>query len=108
MFKSKKLNTILASSHPLNKGFYAWNSLYAGSFLLFIESKKDYYSFMLLPGPEEMNLTKETFDKCIQNNVLEFVESLPEDIYQETLTQFKYKKDLDQSKKISDHCTDEY
>jgi len=32
-----------------------------------------------------MCLTKENFSTCIQTNVLEFVEELPEDVYQESI-----------------------
>jgi hypothetical protein len=70
---------------PIPKGLYAWNSLHAGSFLLYTESLKDCHRFLFLPGPTEYYLTKEDFDRCIKNNTLEFVEPLPDEIYQETI-----------------------
>lgn len=71
---------------PQQRGLYAWNSIHAGSFLLYVEKLKDCYKFLFLPGPTEYFLTFEDFSKGIQHNVLEFVESLPKDIYQESLS----------------------
>lgn len=80
MVKQKNL-----TYQPIPRGFYAWNSLHAGSFLLFVEAEQDHYKFIFLPGPSYMCLTKENFTTCIETNVLEFVEELPEDIYKESL-----------------------
>ena len=82
MFKNKK--TLIKK--PISKGFYAWTSLHAGSFLLFVEELKDCCKFIFLPGPSYMYLTFETFNTCITNGVLEFVEPLPDDIYNETVS----------------------
>lgn len=71
---------------PVPRGFYAWNSLHAGSFLLFMESLNDHYKFIFLPGPSYMNLAFETFTKCIKSNTLELVEQLPEDVYADTVS----------------------
>lgn len=81
MFKNKKTSI----KKPIPKGFYAWTSLHAGSFLLFVEELKDCYKFIFLPGPSYMYLAFNTFDTCITNGVLEFVEPLPDDIYNETV-----------------------
>lgn len=70
---------------PIHKGFYAWTSLHAGSFLLFVEQLKDCHKFIFLPGPSYMHLAQETFEKCINTKVLEFVEIVPDDIFNETL-----------------------
>jgi hypothetical protein len=82
MFKKKqtKLN-----HQPIPKGMYAWTQIHAGSFLLFVESQKDCYKFLFLPGPSEYFLTFEDFTKCIKTNTLEFVEELPDEIFQETI-----------------------
>ena len=82
MVKPKK-NT---KTNPIHKGFYAWTSLYAGSFLLCVEQLKDCHKFIFLPGPSYMHLTHETFEKCIKTNVLEFVEIVPDDIFNETVS----------------------
>lgn len=83
MFKKKeqpKLNL-----QPIPKGLYAWTSIHAGSFLLFVESLKDCYKFVFLPGPSEYFLTFEDFSKCVKSGTLEFVEELPDEIYQESI-----------------------
>ena len=70
---------------PIEKGLYAWNTLHAGSFLLYTESLKDCHRFLFLPGPTEYYLTNEDFDSCLKNKALELVEPLPDEIYQETI-----------------------
>lgn len=72
-------------NRPKAKGLYAWNYLHAGSFLLYVESLKDCHKFLFLPGPSEYYLTFEEFSSCIHSNTLEFVESLPNDIFEESI-----------------------
>lgn len=69
----------------INRGLYAWNKVYAGSFLLYVESLKDCHRFLFLPGPSDFYLTFEDFNQCIENNTIEFVEELPEEIFKESL-----------------------
>jgi hypothetical protein len=76
------------SLKPKQKGLYAWNAIHAGSFLLYIEKLKDCYKFMFLPGPSPFFLTFEDFEKCINSSTLEFVEVLPNDIYEESVNIF--------------------
>ena len=83
MAKKKKVPKV---SEPISKGLYAWNRLHAGSFLLYVESLKDCHKFIFLPGPSDYYLTKEDFNSCIETNTLEYVEPLPDDIYQETIS----------------------
>jgi hypothetical protein len=83
VFKKKKPATV--NYQPTPKGMYAWTSVYAGSFLLYVESLKDCHKFIFLPGPSEFYLTFEDFNKSLTTNVLEFVEQLPDEIYNETI-----------------------
>ena len=89
----------------MQRGFYAWNRLHAGSFLVFVDSEDQCYKFVFLPGPSVMHLTAETFEMCIKNNTLEFVEQLPEDIFQDVLDQ--YQKNVVQSTNKMYSNTDE-
>ena len=73
------------TNKPVLKGFYAWTSLHAGSFLLFVRTLKHHHEFIFLPGPSYMNLTDDDFDTCIKNKILEFVEVIPDDVYEETI-----------------------
>jgi hypothetical protein len=70
---------------PILKAMYAWNAVHAGSFLLHVNSPTDCYKFIFLPGPVDYFLTHEDFEAAIKQGVLEFVEILPEEIYQETI-----------------------
>lgn len=90
---------------PLDKGFYAWTSLYAGSFLLFVEEANECYTFVFLPGPSYMYLTKETFDKCVATKVLEFVEVVPDEIFDETVALAK--NNVEMSDSFTDNDRDE-
>lgn len=83
MFKKKKSSN--SNFKPIQKGLYAWNSLHAGSFLLYVESLKDCYRFLFLPGPSDYYLTFEDFDKGMKTNILEFVDTLPNDVFEESL-----------------------
>jgi hypothetical protein len=86
MFKKKKQPNL--NLQPIQKGLYAWTSIHAGSFLLFVESLKDCYRFLFLPGPSEYFLTLEDFSKCVKSGTLEFVEELPNEIFDETVRIF--------------------
>ena len=83
MFKKQNRTGVLVQ--PIIKGLYAWTSLHAGSFILCVEDLTDYYQFLFLPGPSEYFLTSEDFSKCVKSNVLEFVEVLPDQIFEETV-----------------------
>ena len=70
---------------PVHKGMYAWNAIHAGSFLLYVASTKDSHQFIFLPGPADFHLTHEDFEKALSQGILEFVEMLPDDVYEETI-----------------------
>jgi hypothetical protein len=75
----------MVSSKPIPKALYAWNAVHAGSFLLYVESLTDCYKFIFLPGPSEYFLTIEDFKTALKKGMLEFVDVLPDEIYQESL-----------------------
>ena len=84
MFKKKETKPL--DYQPAPRGIYAWTQLRAGDFIVYVESSKDCHKFVVLPGPSEMFLTFDDFTKSIKLGVLEFVEQLPEEIYQETIS----------------------
>jgi hypothetical protein len=73
------------SYQPTEKGIYMFNKEHAGSSLVYIKHHKDYYEFAFLPGPSRFLLTPEEFTKALKVNVLEFVETLPDEIFNETM-----------------------
>ena len=81
MKRSKNKNHAM----PVPKGMYAWNAIHAGSFLLHVETLINCHKFVFLPGPEEYFLTYEDFEEGINKRVLEFVEVLPDEIYEEAI-----------------------
>jgi hypothetical protein len=83
MFKSKKESLF---HKPVPRGFYAFNAQRAGDFLLFVEMFSECYKFVYLPGGDLFYLSFEDFTKAIKTNLLSFVEQLPEDIYEESLS----------------------
>jgi hypothetical protein len=83
VFKKKKIE--ITNYQPAEKGIYAWTSLHAGSFLLYVESLKDCHKFIFLPGPSDFFLTFDDFNNSVKTGVLEFVEQLPDEIYNETV-----------------------
>lgn len=82
MFKKKKTNLNL---QPPPRAIFAWNSLRAGDFIIFKESHNDFYEFIYVPGGDLFHLTIEDFTKSVKTGMLEFVEQLPQDIYNESL-----------------------
>lgn len=82
MFKKKKSNLNL---QPAPRSIYAWTSQRAGDFIIFKESAKDFYEFIYLPGGDPFRLTIEDFTRSVKSGVLEFVEQLPKEIYNESL-----------------------
>ena len=74
-----------SQTKPIPKAMYAWNAIHAGSFLLYAESMINCHKFIFLPGPDDYFMTYEDFETAIKKGVLEFVEVLPEEIYNETL-----------------------
>jgi len=78
MFMSKKIT-------PISRGFYSFDKIRAGDFLIYIDSTKSHYKFVYVPGADFFYLSKEDFKKAIELKVLTFVEQIPQDIFDETL-----------------------
>ncbi len=76
---------------PLDRSLIAFTTERAGDFLLFVEVQKNCYKFLYLPGASEFYLTFEDYTESIKRGVLEFVEQIPEDIFQESLQLSKQK-----------------
>jgi hypothetical protein len=89
MFKKKQESKL--NLQPIERGFYAFNYERAGDFLLFVESQKDCYKFLYMPGANEFYLTLDDYTNSIKRGVLEFVEQLPVDIFEESLELSKQK-----------------
>jgi hypothetical protein len=89
MFKKKEKSKL--NMQPLDRSLIAFTTERAGDFLLFVEAQKTCYKFLYLPGASEFYLTFEDYTESIKRGVLEFVEQIPEDIFQESLQLSKQK-----------------
>lgn len=74
--KNKVLKT------PEVRGVYAFTKHRRGDFVLFIkESEKDVLEFMQLPDRYQIFLTKREFTEGILTGLLDFVEQIPEEVF---------------------------
>lgn len=67
---------------PEHRGLYAFAKHRRGDFILFIKEDSEVLEFMQLPDRYQIFLTKEEFCKGITTKLLEFVEQIPEDVFE--------------------------
>ena len=72
----KKLKT------PKERGVYAFTKHRRGDFVLFIKEDKGVLEFMQLPDRYQLFLTKEEFTEGLLTNLLDFVEQVPEEVFE--------------------------
>jgi hypothetical protein len=72
----KKLKT------PEKRSVYAFTKHRRGDFILFIKEDKDVLEFMQLPDRYQIFLTKQEFTEGILTNLLDFVEQVPEEVFE--------------------------
>ena len=85
----------MEQQHPIPKAMYAWNSIHAGSFIVFAKSLDNCYKFFFLPGPTDFFMTFEDFAKALDTNVLELVEVLPDEIFDDIRHNLVWTGDVD-------------
>jgi len=66
---------------PKDRGLYAFTKHRRGDFILFIKSDKDVLEFMQLPDRYQFFLTKEEFNDGVATRLLDFVEQVPEEVF---------------------------
>jgi hypothetical protein len=67
---------------PLSRGVYAFTKYRRGDFILFIKEDSEVLEFMQLPDRYQICLTKEEFAKGVKTKLLEFVEQIPEEVFE--------------------------
>lgn len=67
---------------PLARGVYAFTKHRRGDFLLFIKEDSEVLEFMQLPDRYQICLTKEEFHEGVTTKLLDFVEQIPEDVFE--------------------------
>jgi hypothetical protein len=90
MFRKKEKVKI----EPTPRGFYLFNLERAGDGLIFVENSLNCYKFLYIPGADEFFMAHEDYEKSIKRGVLSFVEQLPVDIYEESISLSCPKKTL--------------
>ncbi len=67
---------------PLSRGVYAFTKHRKGDFLLFIKEDSEVLEFMHLPDRFQICLTKEEFSEGVKTKLLDFVEQIPEEVFE--------------------------
>lgn len=67
---------------PTQRGVYAFTKHRRGDFLLFIKEDSEVLEFMQLPDRYQICLTKEEFNKGLNTGLLDFVEQIPEEVFE--------------------------
>ena len=75
---SKKLKQTL----PQPRGVYAFTKHRRGDFILFIKEDSEVLEFMQLPDRYQICLTKKEFNEGITSQLLDFVEQIPEEVFE--------------------------
>ncbi len=67
---------------PLSRGVYAFTKHRRGDFILFLKEDSEVLEFMQLPDRYQIFLTKEEFTKGLSTKLLDFVEQIPEEVFE--------------------------
>lgn len=67
---------------PKERGVYAFTKHRRGDFVLFIKEDKNVLEFMQLPDRYQLFLTKEEFTEGVTAKLLDFVEQIPEEVFE--------------------------
>lgn len=66
---------------PKPRGMYAFTKHRRGDFILFIKEDSEVLEFMQLPDRYQVCLTKEEFHEGVTTKLLDFVEQVPEEVF---------------------------
>lgn len=67
---------------PQPRGVYAFTKHRRGDFLLFVKEDSEVLEFMQLPDRYQVCLTKEEFHEGVTTKLLDFVEQIPEEVFE--------------------------
>jgi len=80
-FKKKKKEAIPVQL-PKERGMYAFTKHRRGEFVLYVNVDGEVLEFMHIPHRYNISLSKEEFTAAIHTRLLEFVEQIPEDVFE--------------------------
>lgn len=69
-------------TNPQPRGVYAFTKHRRGDFLLFIKEDSEVLEFMQLPDRYQVCLTRQEFHEGVTTKLLDFVEQIPEEVYE--------------------------
>lgn len=72
----------LEQTLPQPRGVYAFTKHRRGDFILFIKENSEVLEFMQLPDRYQICLTKKEFNEGIISQLLDFVEQIPEEVFE--------------------------
>ena len=67
---------------PLPRAVYAFTKHRRGDFILFLKEDSEVLEFMQLPDRYQICLTKEEFHEGVTSKLLDFVEQIPEEVFE--------------------------
>lgn len=67
---------------PVARGVYAFTKHRRGDFLLYLKEESNVLEFMQLPDRYQICLTKEEFHEGVTTKLLDFVEQIPEEVFE--------------------------
>jgi hypothetical protein len=67
---------------PQQRGIYAFTKHRRGDFILFIKEDSEVLEFMQLPDRYQVCLTKQEFHEGVTTKLLDFVEQIPEEVFE--------------------------
>jgi len=80
--------------HPSEKNIYAVTTGdYVGEMLVYVDEIADDYRFLSVPKNINRVIPKEKFDFARNNDIIEFVQEAPKEVYDVIRKQFYYNED---------------
>lgn len=66
---------------------------YVGEMLIFVDDDPEFYMFLSTPKMVNREIPKDKFDIGKQNEIIEYVETLPKDVFKVVKKQFEANRD---------------
>ena len=67
---------------PRKQSLYAFTRFRKGEFLLYVDTEENVHRFMQLPDRYIVNLTAKEFHQGVVEKLLDFVEIIPDDVFE--------------------------
>lgn len=79
--------------HPIKRQAYAITTgAYVGEMIVFVEENEDNYGFLSIPKNNNRHIPKDKFKFGLEQEIVEIVDSIPQDVYDLLEKQYTYNK----------------